>query len=184
MKTSDSIIELSKALQHFAMVVGKVKKDANNPFFKSKYASLSNLLEAIGSPLQESNLVVIQFPDGLNGLTTRLVHSVSGEWMEATHEVTLAKNDPQGSGSAITYMRRYAVQSILCINIEDDDDGNAASTPSKSNQSNDDKPWMNEKQFESAKDRILNGESGVLEKAKQAFKMKKVYFAELQELTK
>lgn len=188
MKTSESIKEISKALQKFAMMVGKVKKDANNPFFKSKYATLSNLLQEIAVPLQESNLVIAQFPDGMNGLTTRLIHADSGEWMESTHEVTLAKNDPQSSGSAITYMRRYAVQSILCINIEDDDDGNAASTPSKStsnqNNNDDDKPWMNEKQFESAKERISNGETGVLEKAKQAFKMKKVYREELENLTK
>lgn len=186
MKTSESIKEISKALQQFAMLVGTVKKDANNPFFKSKYATLSNILESVGVPLQEANLVVTQFPDGLNGLTTRLIHADSGEWMESTHEVTLAKNDPQSSGSAITYMRRYAIQSILCINVEDDDDGNAASKPQAPQQQNqnDDKPWMNEKQFESAKQRIANGEFDLLPKLLSEFKMKKVYREELENLTK
>jgi hypothetical protein len=189
MKTSESIKEISKALQQFAMLVGTVKKDADNPFFKSKYATLSNLLQEIGVPLQESNLVVTQFPDGMNGLTTRLIHADSGEWMESTHEVNLSKNDPQSSGSAITYMRRYAIQSILCINIEDDDDGNAASKPTKS-QSNsnsnetDDRPWLTDKQFEQAKQRILAGESEVLTKLDKAFKMKKAFREELKSITK
>jgi hypothetical protein len=187
MKTSESVKEISKALQKFAMLVGTVKKDANNPFFKSKYATLSNILESVGEPLQEANLVVAQFPDGLNGLTTRLIHADSGEWMESTHEVTLAKNDPQSSGSAITYMRRYAIQSILCINVEEDDDGNAASKPQahqKSNDQNDDRPWMTEKQFESAKQRISGGEKELLPKLIAEFKMKKIFKTELENLIK
>ena len=134
MNRSESIAELAKALHKFSSHVGKVSKDSNNPFFSSKYASLSNILTAIEKPLDESNLVLTQLPTGLNGLTTLLMHTESGEFIESTYEMTPTKNDPQGSGSAITYMRRYAIQSILKINVEDDDDANQASKPQPTSQ--------------------------------------------------
>lgn len=68
-------------------------------------------------------------PDG-DGLTTIVMHE-SGEWIMATAKLELSKPDPQGQGSAITYMRRYALSAALGLVTEDDDDGNAASTPQK-----------------------------------------------------
>jgi hypothetical protein len=66
-----------------------------------------------------------QIPDG-NGLTTIIMHD-SGEWIRATATLTLDKQTPQGQGSAITYMRRYALSAALGIATEDDDGGNEAS---------------------------------------------------------
>lgn len=126
MTTSESIKQLATALVGFHKEVGKVAKDAANPFFKSKYAPLSSILDAIDGPLVNNGLSVVQFPEGENGLTTRLVHT-SGEWMEATYSMKPAKDDPQGRGSAITYQRRYAVGAVLSLNIDEDDDGNKAS---------------------------------------------------------
>jgi hypothetical protein len=128
MTTSESIKSIALALVGFHKEVGKVAKDSANPFFKSKYASLSNILDAITGPLSSNDLALVQFPEGENGLTTRLCHS-SGEWMEATYQMRPVKDDPQGRGSAITYMRRYAVGAILSLNIDEDDDGNAATRP-------------------------------------------------------
>jgi hypothetical protein len=130
MQTSESIKNLSEALVSFHKEVGKISKDSKNPFFKSKYASLSNILETIHDSLINNGLTVVQFPEGENGLTTRLCHS-SGEWMEATYSMRPAKDDPQGRGSAITYQRRYAIGAILSLNIDEDDDGNNASKPSQ-----------------------------------------------------
>jgi ERF superfamily len=127
MITSTSITQLTKALIAFHDQIGTITKDAANPFFKSSYASLSNILDSIKSPLAASGLTFVQFPDGENGLTTRLMHE-SGEWMEATYPMKPAKSDPQGLGSAITYQRRYSLGAILGLNIDTDDDGNAAST--------------------------------------------------------
>lgn len=128
MNKSDSIKELAKALQVFHEKVGAVKKDADNPFFKSKYATLDNTLETVKEPLKEAGLSFAQFPSGENGLSTILMHE-SGEWIEDTFTIPLAKNDPQGAGSALTYMRRYALGAILGLATETDDDGNSASKP-------------------------------------------------------
>jgi hypothetical protein len=128
---SESIKSLATALVEFHNQIGKVGKDKVNPFFKSKYADLATILTAIKEPLSKVSLAVTQFPVGEKGLSTLLMHSDSGEWMEATYEMTPSKNDPQGQGSAITYMRRYALGAVLQLNIDEDDDGNAASQPAK-----------------------------------------------------
>lgn len=138
MNRSESITNLSKAMATFHSLVGKISKDAKNPFFKSNYASLSHILTEIQEPLEKSGLVISQFPDNA-GLTTILIHSESGEYLEATYVMPVAKaNDPQALGSAITYARRYAVSSILSLKI-DDDDGNKASQVGVVNE----KPFLN-----------------------------------------
>jgi hypothetical protein len=148
MEKSPSITNLSKALVTFHVKVDKVKKDATNPFFKSKYASLSNILEAINEPLIESGLCFSQFPQDENGLTTILMHSESGEFLQATYIMKPVKDDPQGRGSVITYQRRYALAAVLGLNIDEDDDANkgthGASTPENlPNTADDNKPWLN-----------------------------------------
>jgi hypothetical protein len=126
MNKSESIKNIAGALVKFQASVSKVAKEANNPFFKSKYASLANILDTIQKPLSECNLAITQFPNGV-GLTTLIVHAESGEWMESSYVMPVAKqNDPQAMGSAITYARRYALGSILNLNIDDDDDGEKA----------------------------------------------------------
>jgi hypothetical protein len=126
MNKSESIKNIAGALVKFQSSVSKVAKESNNPFFKSKYASLANILDTIQKPLSESGLAISQFPDE-NALTTIIVHSESGEWMESSYVMPVVKqNDPQAMGSAITYARRYALGSILNLNIDDDDDGEKA----------------------------------------------------------
>ena len=129
MTQSPTIKELATALVDFQGEMRPVIKDAKNPFFKSKYVSLSAILSAIQEPLAKNGLSFCQFPSGDNGLTTILMHK-SGEWLQDTVNTQPVKNDPQAIGSAITYMRRYALGSILGLNIEDDDDGNAAANKS------------------------------------------------------
>ena len=131
MEKSLSIKAIATALGLFHMKVSKVKKDATNPFFKSKYASLSNILEAIDVPLEESGLTFSQFPTGEHGLVTILMHGESGEFLQDTYTMRPVKDDPQGIGSCITYQKRYALAAVLGLNIDEDDDGNAASTPQK-----------------------------------------------------
>jgi hypothetical protein len=126
MNKSESIKNIAGALVKFQASVSKVAKESNNPFFKSKYASLANILDTIQKPLSECGLAISQFPDA-NALTTIIVHAESGEWMESSYVMPVAKqNDPQAMGSAITYARRYALGSILNLNIDDDDDGEKA----------------------------------------------------------
>lgn len=127
MQKSDSIKELATALAKFQGMMKPVAKDASNPFFKSKYASLSAIIEDTKEPLVKCGLSYAQFPDEQDGLTTMLMHT-SGEWISATYNISPVDRKPQSLGSAITYARRYALQSILGLQV-DDDDGNEASKP-------------------------------------------------------
>jgi len=136
MEKSETITSLAKALIDFHGRVQKISKDAKNPFFKSNYASLSNIQDAISKPLAESGLAYSQMPSGVNGLCTILVHAESGEYLMDTFIMPVSKpNDPQAVGSAITYAKRYALAGVLGLNIDDDDDGNKAAQ--------DDRAWLN-----------------------------------------
>ena len=133
--------EITKALVKFHMEVGKIRKNADNPFFKSKYASLSNILDVVTPVLVQCDLNIMQMPIGDGELRTVLSH-ISGEMVESTFNMKITKNDPQSMGSAITYARRYAIGAILNLNIDEDDDGNRASTVQATVQA-DDKKWLN-----------------------------------------
>jgi hypothetical protein len=130
MEKSESIKNIAIALCHFSSLVEKIKKTETNPFFKSKYADLSGILDVIKEPLIECELSIVQFPKGKYGLETMIMHS-SGEWMSGEYEMKPTKEDPQNAGSVITYQRRYALGAILGLNIDKDDDGNAGSEPVK-----------------------------------------------------
>lgn len=131
MRTSESINELATALSKCQSEMGSAEMGADNPFFNSKYANISDVLKAIKAPLGNNGLSFVQTPiskDNEAGVTTRLMH-VSGQWMESTLCLPVLKADPQGVGSVVTYSRRYALQSILGVPAADDD-GNAVSVPS------------------------------------------------------
>ena len=128
MNKSESIAKIASALVKFQATVEAVKKDETNPFFKSKYADLSSIIEAIRKPLAENGLAFSQFPTGDGGLTTMLLHE-SGEWLEETFTLKSVDSKPQSVGSAITYSRRYALGAVLGIATEKDDDANAAQGP-------------------------------------------------------
>jgi len=153
MERSESIKELSKALATFHTQVGKIGKDAKNPFFKSNYASLPHILTEIAEPLEKAGLVITQFPD-CQGLTTMLIHSESGEYLMAKYDMPVAKaNDPQALGSAISYARRYAVSSILSLKIDDDDAESAMKTVRTP-----ELPWLNKgEQLDKAMDYLRKG---------------------------
>lgn len=178
MEKSPSIKNIASALLLFHMKVDTIKKDANNPFFKSKYASLSNILDHIQVPLSESGIAYCQVPTGEGGLTTIIMHAESGEFIIGEYIMKPTKNDPQGVGSAITYQRRYALCAVLGLNIEDDDDGNSASGRSgqgeKKGDKQDDKPWLNEgtKEFTGAIEKMKAGKSSI-EALKKFFRISK-----------
>ncbi len=128
MEKSESIKELANALCKFQAEVEKIKKGATNPFFKSKYATLADILDVIRQPLANNGLSFVQFPKGVHSLETMLMHT-SGEYLAESYEMRPTKDDPQGAGSVITYQRRYALGAVLGLNIDEDDDGNKASAP-------------------------------------------------------
>ena len=106
-----------------------ITKNVSNPFFKSKYASLSAIIKDTRKPLGDNGLSYAQFPSGEAELTTILMH-ISGEWMSSSFTMKPIDQKPQSLGSAITYARRYALCAILGLQV-DDDDGNEASKPKK-----------------------------------------------------
>jgi hypothetical protein len=187
MQKSESIKSIGAALLAFQIKADKIGKDAINPFFKSKYASLSHILDAISIPLAEAGLSYSQFPSNENGLTTILMHPESGEWMMAEYTMRPVKDDPQGRGSSITYQRRYAITAILGLNIDEDDDGNAASTPAPKSIAKDqmEKPWLNDNttEFEGAVKKLKAGTT-TIEKIKSVMKVSKATETKLMHLSK
>jgi hypothetical protein len=119
---------ISQALVKFQGQLKPVAKDSENPFFKSSYANLSSILQAVLPILSANGLAVIQpmkVQDGVTILVTRLIHE-SGEFIES--EMILPSHpDPQKLGSLITYYKRYQLQALLGVNTEEDDDGNSVS---------------------------------------------------------
>ena len=133
MNQSQSIANLAKALSTVQGKLTYAKKDSKNPLFKSNYADLESVWDACRDLLSSNGLAVTQFPglyselDKSMSLTTILTHE-SGEWITQEMSVPVSKVDAQGAGSAITYMRRYALAAVVGV-VQADDDGNAASTP-------------------------------------------------------
>ena len=138
MKTSESIKELASALNKAQSEMSGAKKGSNNPFFKSKYADLAEVINCAKDALHNNGLSISQFPiaeDNRAGVETILMH-VSGEYLGNVLLLPCAKQDPQGAGSAITYARRYAYQSVLGIPSEDDDGATINKTPAKATKPN------------------------------------------------
>lgn len=117
--------ELLKALHKVQGAVRGVKRDAKNPHFKNSYATLEAVTDTIRPHMQEAGLVWLQAPgairDGAIEVKTLIAHAESGEKHEFTMEMPLAKRDPQGAGSALTYAMRYSLMAALGLPPTDDD---------------------------------------------------------------
>lgn len=127
-ESSDSLDKIFAATSKMQASMESAKKDKKNPFFKSNYADLESCWEAVKKPLTDNGLSVLQLPmSGTQTLKVKtiLTHS-SGQWIANTVELRPTKTDPQGTGSAMTYARRYGLMAICGISPEEDD-GNAAS---------------------------------------------------------
>lgn len=147
MKTSDSIEQLATALAAAQGEIDGAKKSASNPFFNSKYADLASVKDAMRGPFAAHGLSVVQFPQttfsgtpeayewtakrsgevryGVRVFTvvtvlTRLLHT-SGQFLEESVSAMLPNGDPQSVGSAISYLRRYALQTVAGVASADDD---------------------------------------------------------------
>lgn len=123
---------LAAALVAFQAEAPKIVKDATNPHFKSKFASLESILTAVRPVLSKHGLALIQHPtcagtvdNPLPALRTVLLHT-SGEREEDVMLLLLDKTGPQAQGAALTYAKRQAIQAVLGLSCEEDDDGNAA----------------------------------------------------------
>lgn len=120
--------KLAPALVSLQADLVPVAKSASNPFFKSKYAPLNEVMANVQPLLAKHKLAISQFLTNLNGesaMRTILLHE-SGQYIEDVQPLLIVKQDPQSQGSATTYARRYGVMSVLGVVADDDDDGNKA----------------------------------------------------------
>jgi hypothetical protein len=126
MNKSESIANLALALSKAQLELSNPKKTSSNPFFKSKYADLSEVINVSKTVLAEHGLSIMQFlsyTDMVN-VETMILHS-TGEWISETLSLPVAKHDAQSIGSTCTYARRYSWAAI-CGLAQEDDDANAA----------------------------------------------------------
>ena len=129
MKTSDQIELISKAVSIAQGEMNPASKTTVNPFFKSTFATLTQVWDAIRDPLSKNNLSIFQdvvtTPNGI-AVSTRVCHA-SGQWIEfGPLEITLVKKDAQALGSATSYAKRYALCAAIGVVADEDDDGEKA----------------------------------------------------------
>jgi hypothetical protein len=131
------LMELDKLAPDFVALqaeLSPVDKSAANPFFKSKYAPLPEVREALQPLLAKHNFGLSVFPTIIyneagvpqNGLHFLLIHT-SGQYLDGEWLLTPAKNDSQGQGADTTYKRRFGEMAITGLVADEDDDGNTAS---------------------------------------------------------
>jgi hypothetical protein len=130
--------------------IESVKKNAKNPHFKNNYADINALIEAVEPVLLKYNLILLQ-PIENGCVVTRIIDAESGEFAQS--EMRLPEiNDPQKIGSAVTYFRRYTLQSLLSLQAEDDD-ANLSTQAIKTQ-----KPRMEQSRFEKGIAKVDSGE--------------------------
>lgn len=130
-------MDLKKKIAQLRIQIGKISKDKKNPFFNSQYFDINQLLDNLQPHLIELGIDVNQ--PIVDGKVVTEIIDLEGDDVKRS-ELTLPNlDDPQKMGSAITYYRRYTLQSLLALQAEDDD-GNKASGKSD----DDNKEWLNE----------------------------------------
>ena len=117
-------MSIYKKLHEAKKEIGKISKDSTNPFFKSKYFDINGLLEHVEPILQKHDLLLIQ-PISDGQVATQIVDIENGELLGSSIQLPQIQ-DPQKLGSAITYYRRYTLQSLLGLQAEDDDANKAS----------------------------------------------------------
>ena len=144
--------ELFKSLGQFREQVSAVKKDADNPFYKSKYADLNSILEIIKDPLKQSWIAIshnCKHTESGFIVVTTLAHIESGEHIES--EFPVFWNKPQEIWSSMSYARRYNLLALLDIPTEDDDGQKANEAPRTQKEVQQEKKWFN---FDNLQDAI------------------------------
>lgn len=181
-------MEIYKKLAKVKAKIGKISKDSTNPFFKSKYFDVNALLEHVEPLLEEQNLLLIQPVS--EGNVYSIIYDIETTKEENSHIKSYLKlpelNDPQKVGSAITYYRRYTLQSLLGLQAEDDD-GNKASGNTNNTKENkrEIKTWLTQDQFNAAMKSDKKGITATISTFTSGDKgMKKDYLTKLTEQLK
>ena len=124
---SEFVNSIAEALSKAQGEMSFAKKEGINPFHKSKYALLEDIVEASKEPMHKHGLSLTQMPTLIDGqfvLVSLLLHS-SGQWFRSIYPINPEKKDNQSLGMAISYAKRYAWMALLGMGVSDklDDDG-------------------------------------------------------------
>ena len=152
---AEVVLSLHQKVYKCKLAIGKVTKNANNPHFKKSYADLNAIIEAVEPILLENGLLLLQPIHG-NSVCTQIIDLESNDMIESCIDLPTGI-DPQKMGSAITYYRRYTLQSILSLQAVDDD-GNMASQPVKEEPKAKPKESLPTERFNNALAKIKAGE--------------------------
>lgn len=195
MEKSSDISKLAQAIAAFQAECPTIKKDVTNTILKSTYASLENIISTVRPIMHKHGLVITQWPDDKNTLVTLLVHTPTGQYIQAAHHMIPEENTPMAIGAAITHQRRYGMQAILCLNVVDTlDEERLTPKPEFPNEKTEQKhtaaqadgvddarPWITPQAFDKAMARIQKGEKGVADKAIAAFRMNQKLVTQMRE---
>lgn len=171
--------ELLKAFAKAKLEISPIAKDSTNPFFKSKYFDINQILESVEPILLKHGLLILQ-PVKDNKVFSILYHVESGEFIDSSIELPNI-TDSQKLGMAITYFRRYTIQSLLALQAEDDD-GNTASKAIKAEETQPEQEtiWLTKDQFDAAIKSDLKGIIATINAfGKKGYAMKKDYREQL-----
>ena len=168
-------LTLSQKLFNLQQEIGAISKDANNPFYKSKYFDINSLIKQLQPLLKKHKLLLTQPIIGDTVETKITCIDSEASVISALQLPRIA--DPQKLGSCITYYRRYTLASLLGLQAEDDD-GNAAS----GKVSQVEKAWLNANtpEYSKAIEYLQNG--GSLDSIKTKYKVSKKVADELSKL--
>lgn len=173
MKTETNFYEKLSAVK---AEVGRISKDSSNPFFKSKYFDVNSLLLHVEPIIQKHELLLLQPIQ--DGLVKSIIFDTKGFSIESG--IALPEiNDPQKLGSAITYYRRYTLQSLLALQAEDDDANLASNKVVANNAPTDDKKWLNKNTPEFTKSIEYLKSGGNIEAIEKKYKLAKAVKDEL-----
>ena len=126
--------ELAKSLVTAQAAMSHASKDSKNPHFKSAYSSLASVIDAVRPHLSANGLAVVQKTHDAEGgvcVETVIIHESGQEMSFGKLFVPASKHDSQGFGSALSYAKRYSIQTALCIASADDDGEAAVKAPPK-----------------------------------------------------
>jgi hypothetical protein len=151
-----------------------VKKNAKNPHFKNNYADINALIEAVEPVLLKYNLILMQ-PIENGCVVTRIVDCESGDSVESTMRLPEIQ-DPQRVGSAVTYYRRYTLQSLMTLQAEDTDAQDVSDYIKKQ------KPKFPQDRFENGLTKVSNGEltADAFKKALEGFELTELQTAAIK----
>ena len=176
------------ALAKVKTEIGTMTKDLENPFYKSRYFDVNQLLEHVEPLIAKNGLLLLQ-PIKKGWVVTEIYHIESGESVSSEIEIG-SITDPQKVGSAITFYRRYTLQSLLGIQAEDDDANSTTKPPQASGQAKEGEPtdWLNLfdkqgnklKSFTDIEAAISKGDKFTLAGIRKKYKVSKVVAEELK----